>query len=114
MLKMKDKDKVDPKIKREVINIEIDWDSEEDLIGLADNENFVDFILEETLKAIIDALKNNKEKAELFNVFNMSVIIELKKSQFKTVLEKINDMLIRNEEYERCSQLKKLIKNHNL
>ena len=111
---MKDKDKMDPEVKREVINIEIDWDSEEDLIGLADNETFVDFILEETLKAIVDSLKNEKEKAELFNVFNMSVIIELKKSQFKTVLEKINNMFIRKEEYERCSQLKKLIKTHNL
>ena len=103
---MKEKDKMDKVDKREVVNIEIDWDSESDLIELGDNEIFVDFILEESLKAIVDALKNNKDKAELFNVFNMSVIIELKKSQFKTVLKKINHMLIRNEEYERCNELK--------
>jgi len=114
MLKMKEKDKMDKVVKREVVNIELDWDNEQDLIELGDNEVFVDFILEESLKAIVDALKNNKEKAELFNVFNMSVIIELKKPQFKTVLEKVNRMLIKNEEYERCNELKKLIKKHNL
>lgn len=111
---MKEKDKIDKVVKREVVNIELDWDNEQDLIELGDNEVFVDFILEESLKAIVDALKNNKEKAELFNVFNMSVIIELKKPQFKTVLEKVNRMLIKNEEYERCNELKKLIKKHNL
>jgi len=111
---MKEKDKMDKVVKREVVNIELDWDNEQDLIELGDNEVFVDFILEESLKAIVDALKNNKEKAELFNVFNMSVIIELKKPQFKTVLEKVNRMLIKNEEYERCNELKKLIKKHNL
>ena len=111
---MKEKDKVDKVVKREVVNIELDWDNEQDLIELGDNEVFVDFILEESLKAIVDALKNNKDKAELFNVFNMSVIIELKKSQFKTVLKKINHMLIKNEEYERCNELKKLLKTHKI
>lgn len=111
---MEENDKMNKVSKREVINIEIDWDNEEDLIGLSDNEIFVDFILEESLKAIVDALKNNKDKAELFNVFNMSVIIELKKSQFKTVLNKITDMLIKNEEYERCSELQKLIEKYEI
>ena len=111
---MEEKDKMDKVVKREVVNIEIDWDSESDLIELGDNEIFVDFILEESLKAIVDALKNNKDKAELFNVFNMSVIIELKKSQFKIVLERINHMLIKNEEYERCNELKNLLKTHKL
>ena len=111
---MKDKDKMDKTVKREVINIEIDWDSEEDLIGLSDNETFVDFILEGSLKAIVDALRNKKTKAELFNVFNKSVIIELKRSQFKTVLNRITDMVIRNEEYEKCSELQKLIKKYEI
>ena len=44
---MKEKDKMDKVDKREVVNIEIDWDSESDLIELGDNETFVDFILEQ-------------------------------------------------------------------
>tara|TARA_R110001592_G_scaffold58417_4_gene176961 strand:- start:844 stop:1188 length:345 start_codon:yes stop_codon:yes gene_type:complete len=114
MLKMKEKDKMDKVVKREVVNIELDWDNEQDLIELGDNETFVDFILEESLKAIVDALKNNKEKAELFNIFNMSVIIELKKPQFKEVLKRVNHMLIKNEEYERCNELKKLLKSYKI
>lgn len=114
ILKMEEKDKMNKVSKREVINIELDWDNDQDLIDLSDNIEFVDFILEESLKAIVDALKNDKDKAELFNIFNMSVIIELKKSQFKTVLKQINKMLIRNEEYERCSEMQKLTKKYKL
>jgi|TARA_S200002703_G_scaffold120451_1_gene106283 hypothetical protein len=100
--------------KREVTFIELSWDSQEDLVDLANSEQFQNFILEESLKAIIDALKNEKQTAELFNIFNMSVIIEIEKSQFKTVLNKLNEKFVYNEEYERCAQLKKLIKKYKL
>lgn len=100
--------------KREVTFIELSWDSQEDLADLANSEQFQNFILEESLKAIIDALKNEKQTAELFNIFNMSVIIEIEKSQFKTVLNKLNEKFVYNEEYERCAQLKKLIKKYKL
>lgn len=110
---MEDKEKID-EVKRELLNIEIDWDNEDDLISLSENEQFCDFILEESLKAIIDALKNKKPQAELFNIFNMSVIIELPKTQFKAVLKRINNMFIKNEEYERCSNLQKLIQKYEL
>ena len=100
--------------KREVTYIELTWEDNEDLLSLAESEQFTHFILEESLKAIIDALDNDKSTAELFNIFNMSVIIEINKSQFKTVLDKINDMFVKNEEYERCAQLSKLIKKYQL
>lgn len=100
--------------KREVTHIELTWDDQEDLLSLANSEQFSHFILEESLKAIIDALKNEKTVAELFNIFNMSVIIEINKSQFKDVLNRINGMFIQNEEYERCTQLANLIKEYKL
>lgn len=112
---MKDNKKDMEDIKRrEVKNIELVWDNQEDLFNLANSPEFVEFILEETLKAIISALKNNEEKAELFNIFNMSIILELKKEQFKTVLGQVNNLFLQNEEYERCTQLKKLIKKYKL
>jgi len=70
--------------------------------------------LEESLVAIIDALESEKSKTELFNIFNLSVIIEIEKSQFKTVLNKINDMFISNKQYEKYTKLKKLIKKYKL
>tara|TARA_B110000977_G_scaffold63982_1_gene87050 strand:- start:2732 stop:3067 length:336 start_codon:yes stop_codon:yes gene_type:complete len=111
---MKEKDMDSKDEKREAIYIEINWDTPEDLSDLANNREFQNFILEETLTSIVDALENNLSKAELFNIFNMSVILEIEKSQFKVVLEKINSYLIREEEYERCTQIQNLIKINKL
>lgn len=111
---MKEKDIDSKDEKREAIYIEINWDTPEDLSDLANSREFQNFILEETLTSIVDALENNLSKAELFNIFNMSVILEIEKSQFKVVLEKINSYLIREEEYERCTQIQNLIKINKL
>ena len=111
---MKEKDIDSENEKREAIYIEINWDTPEDLSDLANSREFQNFILEETLTSIVDALENSLSKAELFNIFNMSVILEIEKSQFKVVLEKINSYLIREEEYERCTQIQNLIKINKL
>ena len=44
----------------------------------------------------------------------MSIILEIKKLQFKPILRKINKHFITNEEYERCNELKKLITKYEL
>ena len=111
---MKEKDIDSKDEKREAIYIEINWDTPEDLSDLANSREFQNFILEETLTSIVNALENSLNKAELFNIFNMSVILEIEKSQFKVVLEKINSYLIREEEYERCTQTQNLIKINKL
>jgi hypothetical protein len=94
---------------REIPFIELTWEDSEDLMSLATSSQFSDFILEESLMAITDALENNKTTAELFNIFNLSVIIEIERPHFKGVLNTINDMFITHEQYERCTELKKLI-----
>lgn len=111
---MKDK-KINSKVKkREVANIELNWDNNEDLLNLVNNKQFYSFILEESLEAIVDALENNKGKAELFNIFNMSIVVEVKKTKFKSILLEVEKYFIENEEYEKCSELKKLITKYNL
>lgn len=110
----KDKEDMEDIKKREVTNIELIWDNQEDLFDLANSPKFTSFVLEESLKSIIAALENGEEKAELFNVFNMSIILEIKKKHFKTVLDKVNQLFILDEEYERCNQLKKLITKYKL
>ena len=60
------------------------------------------------------SLRNNLDKAELFNVFNMSVILEINKSQFKKPLKKMMQMLIEEERYEACSKIKKIIEKYEL
>lgn len=112
---MKNKDiKIENIEKREVTPIEITWDNIEDLVELSDNDEFRPFILKESFKAITHALDSNLDKAELFNIFNMSVIIEIKSPQFRSVLNKINILFLENEDYEGCDELKLLIKKYKL
>ena len=99
--------KEDVRRTKDITVIEIDWDNPEDLIKLSTDTTFTEFILKESYLSILYALKNNLNKAELFDIFNLSVIVEIDKSQVKTVLNKILRMLVSKEEYENCTKLKK-------
>jgi len=99
---------------REIVMLEIDWDNQEDLIELSTNLKFREFALKESYKSILHALKNNLNKAELFNVFNVSVIVEIKKSQFKAVLSRVAKLFLENEEYEKCSIIQKTIAKYEI
>ena len=89
--------------------LEILYNDGEDLKELATKEEFREFILEDSLKSIKKAIKNNLDKVELFNIFNLSLIIELDKSNYKSVLENISKHYIEDEKYEICSSINKLI-----
>ena len=108
------KEKTDNKKKREVTMLELSWITQEELYDLANSEKFYSFILEESLSQIVDALENNLDKAELFNIFNMSLIVEVSKRKFKPILKEIEKYFIKNEEYERCTELQKLIEKYEL
>ena len=90
--------------------LEILYNDGEDLKELATKEEFREFILEDSLRSIKKAIKNNLDKVELFNIFNLSLIVELDKSNYKSVLEKISKHYIEDENYEICSSINKLIK----
>ena len=107
-------EKENKKMEREAVFIEIDWDNQEDLISLAQSPKFKDFVLKESYKAIMHSLRNNLDKAELFNVFNMSIIVEINRSQFKKPLRKMMKMLIEEERYEACNKIKKTIEKYEL
>ncbi len=97
------------KSKREVTNIEIIWEDKQDLIKLGTTKEFSNFILEKSYITILKAIEDNLEKVELFNIFNLSLIVELDKSNFTVVLEKIKDMYVFQENYEECTKINKLI-----
>ena len=54
-------DKKDQKMteKRDIPFIELSWNDQEDLLSLADSEQFKDVILKESYKSIMYSLKNN-------------------------------------------------------
>ena len=50
------------------------------------------------------------KKVELYNVINLSIIIELKRSNFPKVLDTICDFYQNEENYEMCAKIQKLKK----
>ena len=89
--------------------IEIVYNDAEDLKKLAIREEFRQFVIEDVLNTIKNAIKENSKKVELFNIFNLSLVVELDKSNYKSVLSKITQHYINNEDYETCNLIKKLI-----
>ena len=97
------------KSKREVTCIEIIWEKKSDVLELPNTEVFTNFILEESYEAIKSALEEDLETVELFNIQNLSIVVELKKPQFSSVLEKIKEMYVDQEDYEECIKIQNLI-----
>jgi len=94
---------------KKITNIEIVYGDKEDLVELASKEQFIQFILEDSLASITRAIEENLEKVELFNILNMSLIVELDKSKYKTVLQRIIDYYIQDEDYDKCAEIQSLI-----
>ena len=94
---------------KEVTHIEISYANKEELDELASSDQFKSFILKRTLEEIEFALENDLEKIEIFNMFNLSLIIELERKNFKSVLNKVMDSYVKDEDFEKCNQIKKLI-----
>ncbi len=90
-------------------NIELIYDNPEELMKLTKKSEFCEFILNDSIKAIKKAIKYKLKKVNLFNVLNLSVIIELDKSQYKSVLTRAEQHYANIEDYEECSKIKKLI-----
>lgn len=89
--------------------IEIVYNNSSDLKKLASRDEFVTFIITDSLKSIEKAIKEGKEKVELFNIYNLSLIIELNRSNFGSVLNNITKYYIEEENYEMCNRIKDLI-----
>ena len=96
--------------KREATNIELSYRNRKDIINLASKKEFINFVLEDSLKAINDAIKNDLDKVELFNILNLSLVIKLEKSKFKSVLERITQHYAEKEDYDKCIEIQSLIK----
>ena len=89
--------------------IELIYDNKEDLLKLAEKSEFCEFILNDSIKAIKKAIKYKQPKVNLFNISNLSVIIEINKSQYKSELTQAEKLYASMEDYEECSKIKKLI-----
>jgi hypothetical protein len=100
--------------KREATGIEIIYNNSEDLKKLSNREEFVSFILEDSFKTIEIALENNLDKVELFNIFNLSLVVEIEKPNYKNVLNSLIKYYISEENYEKCALIKHIIKQYEI
>lgn len=94
---------------RKVTNMKLIYDDKMDLIELTSKKHFINFILEDSLVTIEKAIEENLENVELFNIFNLSLVIELDRSNFKPVLEKIIYYYEDIEDYNKCAKIQSLI-----
>lgn len=94
---------------RKVTNMKLIYDDKRDLMELTSKKQFTNFILEDSLVAIEKAIEEDLDDVELFNIFNLSLVIKLDRSNFKPVLEKIIYHYEDVEDYNKCAQIQSLI-----
>ena len=94
---------------RKVTSMRLIYDDKRDLMELTSKKQFTNFILEDSLIAIEKAIEEDLDDVELFNIFNLSLVIKLDRSNFKPVLEKIIYHYEDVEDYNKCAQIQSLI-----
>ena len=99
----------DTSIKRKATKIEIAFGNKKDLKELYNNKEFQSIIMEDSFKGIKEAINKKWEKVELFNIINLSIIIEISSTSFSSALKKISNYFESYEEYEKCAEIKQLV-----
>ena len=77
-----EKDLKTEKKKQQGVSIELVWEDKQDLIDLSNESIFTNFVLKESYKTVRKAINSNFSKVELFNIFNLSIIIEVEKQHY--------------------------------
>jgi len=96
---------------REVPLISFEYDSWEDLQHLVFEDVFISPILRYTLEAIEYAIENKLNKIELFQIDNLSLSVELPKSEFIPALKRILKHYEKEEDYTKCAYIQNIINN---
>jgi transcription initiation factor TFIIIB Brf1 subunit/transcription initiation factor TFIIB len=96
-------------VEREVPKIEIIYLNSTELNELKSKRKFAEHILENSLDSIKEAINKKWDKVELYNVVNLSILIELKRNNFSKVLKRISKLYEKREEFEICAKIHKLI-----
>jgi hypothetical protein len=97
------------KTKRIITPIEIIYRSGKDIMKLSNSTHFQSVIMEDAFKSIKEAINKKWKKVELFNITNLSVIVEISSPAFPTALKKISNYYEKHEEYEKCAEIKQLL-----
>ena len=94
--------------KKEILSLEILYDYKEELDTLLEDEDFHKLILDEAVKVIDEAIKQNEPSVRLAYISNLESSIFIQKSNFKKVINKALSFYEKKEDYDKCSELVKL------
>tara|TARA_R100000951_G_scaffold114300_1_gene118278 strand:+ start:167 stop:487 length:321 start_codon:yes stop_codon:yes gene_type:complete len=96
---------------REIPLISFEYDRWEDLQHLVFEDSFISPIIRYTLGAIKYSIENKMNKAELFIIDNLSLSVDLPKSEFLNALKRILKHYEKEEDYNECVEIQNLIKS---
>ena len=99
----------DIKTKKGIINLQISYNNKEDLETISNNEDFISFALQQSLDVILQAIEDKKDKVELFNIVNLSLIVEIDSTQYTPVLKKIQEHYSQLEDFDKCIEIQDVI-----
>lgn len=91
------------------INIELTFDDIDDLESVYEQKETIEPIFQNVLDIIEKAIKLKKNKIELFNIYNHSLILSLDKDNYLNVLETIKNFYLKEEKYELCKRIQDII-----
>ena len=97
--------------KRKIPLISFEYDEWEDLQDLVFEDSFISPIIKYTLEAIKYSIENKLNKAELFIVDNVSLGVDLPKSEFSNALKRVLKYYEKEEDYDECVKIQNLIKS---
>lgn len=99
----------DIKTKKGIINLQISYENEEDLKAISKNEDFTSFALQKSLDVILQAIEDKKDKVELFNIINLSLIVEIDSTQYPAILKKTQEYYSQIEDFDKCIEIQDVI-----
>jgi hypothetical protein len=97
------------KTKKGIINLQISYNNKEDLETISNSEDFISFTLQQSLDVILQAIEDKKDKVELFNIINLSLIVEIDSTQYTPVLKKIQEHYSQLEDFDKCIEIQDVI-----
>ena len=95
--------------KQEPINLELFFLDKRDIEELTSQDTFRNFIKRETSKAILIAIAENLEEVNVFNLYNLGLMVVIHQSQYKNCLTNLLSYFEKEEEYNICKELTDVI-----
>ncbi len=96
-------------MKRQVPIINLPYDIPDLFNILCSDKSYKDFVIKHTVEAIKFGLHHNRNRVDVCEIHDTGKIISLKREVWKEVLEKLVQLHVQNEEYDKCIEFNNLI-----